>query len=63
MLRRETRARQRKLENMFMNYEVLDQVVSSTMKKFGLRSNSPGPTTVDPEILLMLSEGMKIKYS
>lgn len=63
ILRRETRARQRKLEAMFMNYEVLDQVVASTMKKFGLRSNSPGPTTVDPEILLVLSEGMKIKYS
>lgn len=62
-MRREVKSKQKKLDSMFMNYQVLDKVLVSNMRKFGLRPSGTGPTQVDPEILLLISDAMKIKYT
>jgi hypothetical protein len=61
---REERDKIRKLKNAFVNYRPLDNMVSSIVMKFGLRlreTYNNDQTKVDPEALLMLSEGLRMK--
>lgn len=44
---------------MFLNYPALDNLLVSTMQKYGLRSEGSTLTEVDPEMLLMISEAFE----
>ena len=47
---------------MFLNYPALDNLLVSTMQKYGLRSEGSTLTEVDPEMLLMISEAFEAKF-
>ena len=48
--------RQRKLQSMFLNYRVLEEKVRGMMSRYGIRN-------MDPEIMFMMSEAMKSRYT
>lgn len=61
---REERDKIRKLKNAFVNYRPLDSMVSAIMLKYGLRLRetiNADQTKVDPDALLMFSEGLRMK--
>ena len=61
---RRNKETERKLKDMLLNYECLDNVVASSMRRFGLKTRSKAfsSTKTDPEVLLFLNEAMKIRY-
>ncbi|CDW83759.1 UNKNOWN [Stylonychia lemnae] len=48
--------RQRRLQSMFLNYRVLEEKLRQTMSKYGIRN-------MDPEIMFLISEAMKTRYT
>lgn len=61
--KRERKRINEQLKNMFLNFPVLNQIVESTMRKYGLRNSQSEYACVDPEVLIMLSKAAEIKYT
>jgi hypothetical protein len=61
--KRERKRLSESLKNMFLNYPVLNQIIESTMRKYGLRNSGNEFACVDPEILLMLNKAAEIRYT
>ncbi len=64
MLRvRENKETLRRLQKMFLSYKPLDAMVSSEMRKYGIRHSGSDVTFVDPEVLMLFSEAAKLRLS
>ena len=60
--RSEIKEREKKLKNMFIHQGPLDSVISSTVRRYGLKANASGSVYADPEILLMMNDSMETWY-
>lgn len=47
---------------MFIHQGPLESVISSTVRRYGLKANASGSVYADPEILLMMNDAMETWY-
>jgi len=61
--RRDRKPMYEQLKNMFLYHPVLNQIIESTMRKYGLKNSGNEFGCVDPEVFVILSKGFEMKYT